>query len=49
MSRYTIRQSGTDNWSSPRPFADASTRRQRYGRIQPMEGPNFFQRLLRRA
>jgi hypothetical protein len=49
VSRYTFHQSGKDAWSSPRPFTDANMRRQRYGRIQPLEEPGLLQRLLRLA
>ncbi len=49
MSRYTFHQSGKDQWSCPRPFTDANLRRQRYGRIQPLDKPGLLQRLLRLA
>jgi len=49
MSRYSIHRSGTDLWSCPRPRSDPASRRQHFGRLQPMEQPTLLQRLLRRA
>lgn len=46
MSRYTFHKSGQDRWSSPRPWTDANDRRQRYGRIRPLERPNLIERLF---
>ena len=46
MTSAPIHSSKPDKWSSPRPFSDASTRMQKYGRIQPMEEPGFFARWL---
>ncbi len=47
MSSLTFRSSRPDNWTSPRPYSDASLRRHIHGRIQPMEKPTLLQRLFR--
>lgn len=50
MSAVTFRTSRPDHWTSPRPFADASLRFAKHGKIQPMDQPGFWQRLFwRRA
>ncbi|WP_165362114.1 hypothetical protein [Qipengyuania thermophila] len=49
MATYTIRSSQPDPWIVPRPYCDPSIRRQTYGRIQPMEQPGFWRRVLGRA
>lgn len=46
MSRYN--GSRPDNWTSPRPYTDASIRQLKYGRIHPMERPGFFEKLVAR-
>ncbi len=47
MSRYSFHSSRPDAWISPRPYSDASLRRMKYGRIQPMhEDRGFLARLL---
>ena len=35
-----------DQWLAPRPFSDPSMRRQKYGRILPMEQPQSNRRFL---
>ncbi|XUU60389.1 hypothetical protein ACRAQ6_12620 [Erythrobacter sp. HA6-11] len=47
MTRYSFRSSQPDSWVAPRPYSDPNLRMRKYGRIQPMEGPGLFQRLLR--
>ena len=44
MTSAPIHTSGTDAWSNPRPYSNDSIRRMKYGRIQPMEEPGFFER-----
>ena len=46
MSIQTFRTSRPDSWVQPRPFSDPITRLNTYGRIQPMQQPGFFARLL---
>jgi hypothetical protein len=46
MSSQTFRSSRPDRWTMPRPYSDASLRRQMHGAIQPMERPTFLQRLF---
>ena len=47
MSSYTFRSSRPDSWVQPRSYTDASLRRQKYGRILPMEEPRgFWARLI---
>jgi hypothetical protein len=44
MTSASIRTTGSDNWSNPRPFTDAALRRRKYGAIRPMEEPGLFAR-----
>ncbi len=43
---HSYRSSRPDNWTRPRSFSDATTRRMAYGRVKPMEEPGFFERLF---
>ena len=47
MTRYSFHSSRPDAWVAPRPYSDASLRMRKHGRIQPMERPGLFERLLR--
>ena len=47
MSSLSFHSKGRDRWVQPQGIADASIRRQIFGKIQPMEEPTFFQRLFR--
>jgi hypothetical protein len=44
MTTAPIRTSGRDQWSRPKPFNDATTRRMKYGPIHPMEEPGLLER-----
>jgi len=46
MTTARIYTSKPDHWTKPRPFQDASIRRQKYGPIQPMREPGFLERLF---
>lgn len=48
MSSLTYRSSRADQWTSPRPYSDASLRYRAYGAIQPMQHPRrgFWARLF---
>ena len=48
MSSLSYRSSQPDSWVSPRPYRDASLRLHAHGRIQPMEKPSVWDRLLGR-
>ena len=49
MSTLRFQSSSPDPWVQPRAYTDASLRRMKYGRIQPMEERrSFFGRLLGR-
>ena len=47
MYTPTYRSSAPDRWSQPRPFSDPSLRHAKFGAIQPIEQPGFWERLLR--
>lgn len=46
MSSGSFRSSRPDNWNSPRPYSDASTRYMKHGPILPMDEPGFFSRIF---
>ncbi|MEE4537862.1 MAG: hypothetical protein V2J51_05140 [Erythrobacter sp.] len=46
MTSASIHKSAPDQWTNPRPFSDASLRKLKYGAIQPMKQPGFFERLF---
>ncbi|WP_174214259.1 hypothetical protein [Erythrobacter sp. KY5] len=46
MTSAPIYSSKPDRWTQPRPHCDASTRFQKYGRIQPLYEPSFIERLF---
>ncbi|WP_199504771.1 hypothetical protein [Qipengyuania sp. YIM B01966] len=48
MSSYSFRSSTPDRWASPRPYSDPSLRMRQFGRIQPMEQQNRWDRLVER-
>jgi hypothetical protein len=48
MPGLSYRSSRPDPWIMPRPYSDASLRRQVHGPIQPMEEPGLLARLFRR-
>lgn len=47
MAKATFRSSPPDAWTLPRPFTDPSLRFAKFGPLQPMERPGFWERLLR--
>ncbi len=49
MSNLSFRSSQPDRWNSPRPYSDPSMRLLHHGKVQPMETPGFFARLLGRV
>lgn len=46
MSSHSYHSSRPDRWTMPRGIQDTSLRRKVHGRIQPMEAPTFWERLL---
>ena len=48
MSNRSYRSSRPDKWTAPRPYQDESLRRQKHGRLRPMEEPGLFSRLFGR-
>ena len=49
MFTPSYRSSSPDRWTMPRPFSDASQRFAKFGALQPMEAPGFWERLIRGA
>ncbi|QQN73263.1 hypothetical protein [Croceicoccus sp. YJ47] len=47
MFKPSFRSSAPDKWTQPRPFSDPSLRFAKFGAIQPMEEPGFWERLFR--
>lgn len=47
MTRYSFHSSRPDSWINPRPYSDPNMRMRKHGRIQPMEQPGLFSRLMR--
>ena len=45
MSSMTFRSSRPDTWTLPRSHTDPSLRYQKYGPVQPMYRPTFWERL----
>ena len=50
MSSLTYRSSRSDQWTSPRPYSDASLRYRAHGPVQPMDyaQPSLLTRALAR-
>ena len=44
MTSAPIRSSAPDNWTSPRPFTDATMRMRKHGAVRPMHEPSFLER-----
>ena len=49
MTPYSIHRSRPDQWTSPRPYSDATLRAHAYGRVRPMVEPSWWERLLGRS
>ena len=47
MFTPSYRSSSPDRWTHPRPYTDASQRYAKFGALQPMDRPGFWQRLIR--
>lgn len=48
MAKFSYRSSSPDTWTQPKPFQDPDMRRQKFGKIMPMEKPGLLDRFLRR-
>ena len=46
MSSMPFRSSRPDSWNTPRSHTDQTLRMMKYGKIQPMHRPSFWERLF---